>query len=102
MPIAVDAMGGDSAPQSAVAGAYLAARLDGTPILLVGDRARIEPELRRQGEPAGRIEIVHAEEVVGMDEPAITPIRKKRRSSLRLCAELVREGRAQAMVTAGN
>jgi glycerol-3-phosphate acyltransferase PlsX len=45
---------------------------------------------------------VHADEVVGMDEPAITPIRKKRRSSLRLCAELVREGKAQAMVTAGN
>jgi glycerol-3-phosphate acyltransferase PlsX len=102
MPIAVDAMGGDSAPQSAVAGAYLAARVDGTPILLVGDRSRIEPELRRQGEPTGRIEIVHAEEVVGMDEPAITPIRRKRRSSLRLCAELVREGRATAMVTAGN
>ena len=71
----------------------------------MGDRARIEAELRRLGglrTPDGRIEVVHAEEVVGMDEPAITPIRKKRRSSLRLCAELVKDGRAQAMVTAGN
>ena len=46
--------------------------------------------------------MIHAEEVVGMDDPAITPIRKKRRSSIRICAELVKEGRAQAMVTAGN
>jgi glycerol-3-phosphate acyltransferase PlsX len=102
MPIAVDAMGGDFAPQHAVEGAFRAAREDGCSILLVGDRARVEAELRRLGPADGRIEIVHAEEVVGMDEPAITPIRKKRRSSLRLCAELVKEGRAQAMVTAGN
>jgi glycerol-3-phosphate acyltransferase PlsX len=45
---------------------------------------------------------VHAEEAVGMDDPAIAPVRQKRRSSVRVCAELVREGRAQAMVTAGN
>src|SRR5947208_10514971 len=95
-------MVGDLAPQSAVEGAFRAAREDGSSILLVGDRARVEAELRRLGSPDGRIEIVHAEEVVGMDEPAITPIRKKRRSSLRLCAELVKDGRAQAMVSAGN
>jgi glycerol-3-phosphate acyltransferase PlsX len=105
MPIAVDAMGGDFAPQSAVEGAFQAAREDGCSILLVGDRARLEAELRKHGSLGfsdGRIEIVHAEEVVGMDEPAITPIRKKRRSSLRLAAELVKDGRAAAMVTAGN
>jgi glycerol-3-phosphate acyltransferase PlsX len=102
VPIAVDAMGGDLAPQSAVEGAFRAAAEDGCSVLLVGDRARVEPELRRHGDAGGRIELVHADEVVGMDEPAITPIRKKRRSSLRLCAELVKDGRAQAMVTAGN
>jgi glycerol-3-phosphate acyltransferase PlsX len=105
MPIAVDAMGGDSAPQSAVEGAFRAASEDGLAILLVGDRARVEAELRRLGPlgaAGGTIEVVHAEEVVGMDEPAITPIRKKRRSSLRLAAELVKDGRASAMVTAGN
>ncbi|HEX4966678.1 MAG TPA: phosphate acyltransferase PlsX [Thermoanaerobaculia bacterium] len=101
MPIAVDAMGGDHAPQCAVEGAVRAAEEDGAEILLVGDRARVEGELVRLGVRGG-IEIVHADEVVGMDEPAITPIRKKRRSSLRLCAELVKDGRAQAMVTAGN
>jgi phosphate acyltransferase len=113
MQIAVDAMGGDHAPQSPVEGAVRAATEDGTSIFLVGDRSRIETELsrlgvsghsghRRGGLIDGRIEVIHAEEVVGMDEPAITPIRKKRRSSIRLCAELVKEGRAQALVTAGN
>jgi len=108
MPIAVDAMGGDHAPQSAVEGAVRAAEEDGASILLVGDKIRIERELTRLGHSSGhrpgqgRIEVVHAEEVVGMDEPAISPIRKKRRSSIRICAELVKEGRAQALVTAGN
>jgi glycerol-3-phosphate acyltransferase PlsX len=105
MPIAVDAMGGDHAPQSAVEGAVRAAADDGAAILLVGDRQRVEAELARHAEAASladRITVVHADEVVGMDEPAITPIRKKRRSSIRICAELVKEGRAQAMVTAGN
>jgi len=102
MPIAVDAMGGDFAPQCAVEGAVSAVVKDGAEVLLVGDRARIEAELARLGKRPRGIEIVHAEEVVGMDEPAITPIRKKRRSSIRICAELVKEGRAQAMVTAGN
>lgn len=103
MQIAVDAMGGDHAPQSPVEGAVRAAVEDGTSVLLVGDRSRIETELVRLGHRRSeKIEVIHAEEVVGMDEPAITPIRKKRRSSIRLCAELVKEGRAQALVTAGN
>ena len=102
MQIAVDAMGGDHAPRAVVQGAFRAAAVDGAALLLVGDRRRIEGELSRLGDPRRRIEVVHAKEVVGMDEPAITPIRKKRRSSVRICAELVKEGRAQAMVTAGN
>jgi glycerol-3-phosphate acyltransferase PlsX len=102
MPIAVDAMGGDFAPQHVVEGAVRSAVDDGAEVLLVGDRTRVEAELARCGGRPKRVEVVHAEEVVGMDEPAITPIRKKRRSSIRICAELVKEGRAQAMVTAGN
>ncbi len=102
MQIAVDAMGGDLAPRAVVEGAFLAATTTGCRILLVGRSRELEETLAPQGEHGGRIEIVHAEEVVGMDEPAISPIRKKRRSSVRVCAELVKEGRAQAMVTAGN
>lgn len=101
MPIAVDAMGGDYAPEAPVEGAVRASTEDGIAVFLVGDRARLEPLLARHRH-TGRIEIIHADEVVEMGEPAITPIRKKRRSSIRLCAELVKEGRAQAMVTAGN
>lgn len=100
--IAVDAMGGDFAPTAVVQGAYRAATEDGIPILLVGDRAVVESKLESLGAVDDRIEIVHAEEVVGMDEPATSPIRRKPESSIRICGNLVREGRAQAMVTAGN
>ena len=101
MRIAVDAMGGDFAPRATVAGAVASAAHDGVEILLVGDRARLERELDRWGRPDGRLEIVHADEVIGMDEPA-TAVRRKRRSSLVVCAQLVRDGYAGAMVTAGH
>jgi phosphate acyltransferase len=102
MKIAVDAMGGDYAPRAAVEGAFRAAAEDGVEVLLVGDRSQVEAELAGRGDHLGRLEVVHAEEAVAMDEPAIAPLRKKPRSSIRICAELVREGRAQAMVSAGN
>ncbi len=101
MRIAVDAMGGDLAPRAAVQGALLAALEEGVSILLVGDRGIVESEIEKLGGASGRVEVVHAPETVGMDEPA-TAVRRKRRSSLAMCAELVREGRADAMVTAGN
>lgn len=102
MKIAVDAMGGDFAPEATVTGAFEAATQHGTSILLVGQRKPLEDRLTQLGDHQGRIEIVEASEVVGMDEPPITPIRRKRDSSIRICAELVKEGRAQALVTAGN
>jgi glycerol-3-phosphate acyltransferase PlsX len=102
MHIAVDAMGGDHAPRAVVLGALEATVGDGVSILLVGDRGAIEREMRRLGRRRDRIEIIHADEVVAMDEPATTPIRRKRRSSIRVCCELVREGRAQGMVSFGN
>ncbi len=102
MRIAVDAMGGDFAPRAAVEGAFQAAVEDDISILLVGDRERVAAEIARLGDPRGRIEVIHAEESIGMDDPATAPLRKKRRSSIRLCAELVHEGRAQGMVTAGH
>ncbi len=101
MKIAVDAMGGDHAPAAIVEGAWRAAAEDGAAIVLVGDRTVLERELARHG-GATEIEVVHAEEVVGMDESPIAPIRKKRRSSIRLCGELVKAGEAAGMVSAGN
>ncbi len=104
MRIAVDAMGGDFAPRAAVRGAFESAVRDGASILLVGDRERLERELQRMGSVGGGpggLEIVHAGERIEMDDPP-TVVRKKRHSSLVVCAELVREGKAQAMVSAGN
>lgn len=112
MQIAVDAMGGDYAPRSVVEGA-LEAAAEGARVLLVGDRGRIERELerlagacrrtsvRRVGEARARIEIEHAGEVVAMEERAIA-VRQKRDASVRVCARLVKEDRAQAVVTAGH
>ena len=103
MHIAVDAMGGDHAPGAIVGGVLRAAGNAGDcGILLVGDQKTLAAELERQGGAPAGIEIVHADEVVAMDEPAITPIRRKRRSSIRVAAELVRDGRAQALVSFGN
>jgi glycerol-3-phosphate acyltransferase PlsX len=101
MRIAVDAMGGDLAPRAAVQGALLAALEEDVSILLVGDREIVEDEIEKLGGSPESVEVVHAPETVGMDEPA-TAVRRKRRSSLAVCAELVRDGRAAAMVTAGN
>ncbi len=94
-------MGGDFAPRAAVHGAWLAATEDGISILLVGRRERLELELSRFRPAARRIEILHADDVVSMEESA-TAVRRRPKASLSICARAVRDGRAQAMVTAGH
>jgi glycerol-3-phosphate acyltransferase PlsX len=101
--IALDAMGGDHAPDEIVKGALLAAAEYGTDILLVGKQEILTEKLKEFGNGgAPRIEIVDAREVVEMDDAALAPIRKKRNSSIRVCANLVKEGRADAMLSAGH
>ena len=105
--IAVDAMGGDNAPAIEVEGAIQAARDLRVKILLVGQEDRIRAELVRLGMPNPRekrlhIEIVHASEVITMDDPVAHSVRRKRDSSIRVAARLVREGRAHGLVSAGN
>jgi phosphate acyltransferase len=100
--IAVDAMGGDHAPLVNVDGAVAAAREFGIESLLVGRTSELEPLLRDAGYRGSEIEIVEAPEVVAMDEPATTAIRKKRNSSIRVAANCVRDGRAQGLVSAGH
>lgn len=102
MTIAIDAMGGDQAPRVNVEGAVAAATELGLSSLLVGRRREIESELLRTGYRGRQIEIVEAEEVVRFDEPSVTPIRKKRRASVRVAAECVRDGLAEGMFTAGH
>ena len=101
-PIAVDAMGGDGAPQAIVRGALEAVTDSGMQILLVGPQKRLRRELGRFRFLPSGLELVDAPEVVGMNDPAISVLRGKKRSSLNVCAELVQESRAMAMVTAGN
>ncbi len=101
--IALDAMGGDHAPDEIVKGALLAAAEYSVDIVLVGREEVLAEKLKRFGDgSATRIEIVDAREVVEMDDAALAPIRKKRNSSIRVCANLVKEGRAEAMVSAGH
>lgn len=103
MKIAVDAMGGDHAPAVVVEGSIKAASEFNIPIILVGDKERIEAELKKhKGGDAGNISIRHASEIVGMDESPVQAIRKKKDSSLKVCFDLVKNGEASAVVSAGN
>ncbi len=102
MRIAVDAMGGDYGPAVVVEGAVAAAREYGTEIVLVGDKSAIEREISRLRAASLSITIRHASQVVGMAEAASLALRRKRDSSLRVAAELVKEGEATAFVSAGN
>jgi glycerol-3-phosphate acyltransferase PlsX len=98
--IALDAMGGDHAPDEIVKGAVLAAEEYPTvEILLVGREEVLREKL---GGTIPRIEIVDAREVVDMTDNALAPLRRKRNSSIRVCANLVAEGKAAAMVSAGH
>jgi len=103
LTIAVDAMGGDHAPHSEVAGAVEAARSLGVKVILVGQQDVVRRELD-QIEGAGDLplEIVHASERVTMEDSAARAVRTKRDSSMRVASRLVRDGCAQAMVSAGN
>ena len=102
MKIAVDAMGGDYGPAVVVAGAAAAARDFGSSIILVGDKAAIEREVTRLGAEHLPLEIRHASQVVGMAESPVQALRRKRDSSLRVAAQLVKDGEAAAFVSAGN
>jgi len=101
MKIAVDAMGGDHAPEHPVAGAVLAARELGADVVLVGQRERIEKALAGHANRPP-LSIVHADEVIGMDEPPANALRRKKDSSIHVAARLLRDGEVQGFVSAGN
>jgi phosphate acyltransferase len=100
--IALDAMGGDHAPRAEVAGAILAAREFGVRVLLVGQQQALRDELAAQSAPALEIEIVHAPEVITMRDSPLQAFKKKKGSSVHVAAKLVRDGQADALVSAGN
>ncbi len=100
LTIALDAMGGDHAPGATVAGALDARDELGLEVVLVGDEAVLREALAREGR--GELTVVHAPDVVGMHEEGAWAVRDRADSSVVKAAEEVREGRAQAMVSAGN
>jgi glycerol-3-phosphate acyltransferase PlsX len=102
--IAVDAMGGDHGPSVTVPASldFLAANPEAA-LLLVGLKEPLDAELARtRSDARSRITVVPVTEVVGMDEDVRTAIRTKKNSSMRVAIDLVKEGRAQACVSAGN
>ena len=111
--VALDAMGGDYAPEQVVVGAVeAAAGVPDVKILLVGQLAPIQAELEKLSpklkETAqrviekGSLEIVHAPDIAEMDESPVEAVRKKRDCSINVAMRLVKEGRADAFVSAGN
>ena len=103
MRIAVDAMGGDHAPREIVRGAIDYASNTADEVILVGDVPRLEREIAAygQGQPAS-VRLVDAPEVIGMGEHPATALRTKRRSSIVVATNLVRDGEADAVVSAGS
>ncbi len=102
MKIALDAMGGDFAPEVTVAGALDAVAEYGIEVLLVGNEARILSVLKDKKGISPKISVVHASETVEMHEKTSAALRKKKDSSIRRAVELVKKGEADAVVSAGH
>jgi glycerol-3-phosphate acyltransferase PlsX len=104
MRIALDAMGGDHAPHEIVAGAVRAANdlTDLSELILVGDESAIQAELNKAGPISPKIRILHASEVIDMDESPAQAIRRKKDSSISRAVEQVKDQKADAVVSAGH
>lgn len=102
MRVALDAMGGDCAPDPIVAGALRAVADDAElRVTLVGDQSRLAGCLPG-GEPPDRVELFHASQVIEMGESPVDALRKKPDNSISRCWQLLAEGKVEAVVSAGN
>jgi glycerol-3-phosphate acyltransferase PlsX len=102
MQIAVDAMGGEQAPHATVEGAVMAARSHGAKVILVGDEERVYGELEKYDTSGLPLSVYHAPHVVGMHESPSLVVRQNRDFSIKVALDLVREGEADAAISAGN
>lgn len=99
MKLAIDAMGGDHAPKEIVLGAMDAIEaIKELEIILIGDNKKISPYLTKQT----RINVLHTDEVITSEDEPVRAVRKKKNASLVLMAKEVKEGRADACISAGN
>ncbi len=103
MRVALDAMGGDYAPSVNIEGAVETVNEhDDIDVILVGNEALIERELQSKRYRAGRMSVIHASQVIEMNESSTAAIRKKKDSSIRVGIDLVKSGKADAFVSAGH
>ena len=102
MKIALDAMGGDRSPSIEVEGAILASREHNVEIILVGDEKLLKGEIDKHGASALPISIHHASQRIEMHESPVAVLRKKKNASIIVATNLVREGKASAVVSAGH
>ena len=103
MKIVVDAMGGDFAPENVITGVIEAIKEFNVPIALIGLQDRIELELKKYSYPHEMIEIIHAPEVVAMDDHAAVAIRQKKNSSITMGIGLLKKNQGyDAFISAGN
>lgn len=100
--IAIDAMGGDHAPDEIVAGALLAQAELGVEVLLVGTPELIEASVKEHGGSLDSVKIVPAEGMIEMTEEPLSALRKKRKASINVAMNLVKKGEADAVVSAGH
>ncbi|BAZ68447.1 MAG: phosphate acyltransferase PlsX [Pelatocladus maniniholoensis HA4357-MV3] len=99
--IAIDAMGGDHAPGEIVAGALRARDELGVEVLLVGDSQQIEAVLPPKTN-LGQVQIVPAEDAIAMDEEPLSGVRRKPKASINVAMDLVKQGQADAVISAGH
>ncbi len=100
--IAVDAMGSDDAPLPEVRGVLKEAKSGDKDLILVGDRETLEAAVKKAGRLPDNVSIVHASEAIGMHEQPMLAVRKKKDASLLVAIRLVKNGEADAVVSAGN
>jgi glycerol-3-phosphate acyltransferase PlsX len=100
--IAVDSMGSDNSPYSEIEGTVQAARAYGVTVVLVGKESLLGPLLKDAGGNGLPVEIRNATQVIAMDEPPTAALRRKKDSSIRIAADLVRQKEASGLVSAGN
>jgi glycerol-3-phosphate acyltransferase PlsX len=102
LSIAIDAMGGDHGPSVVVPGAVVGARRHGASLILVGSVSEIESALSTVDRTGVQIEVVEATEVITMDDHPAQAVRRKRNNSINIALNQIRDGKAQAMISAGN
>ena len=102
MKIVIDAMGGDNAPQATVEGAVQAINEYGIDIILTGDKEQIEKELESKAYDKNKLEIIHTTQIIENEDKPVMAVRRKKDSSMVVALNLVKEKKADAIVSAGS